>query len=160
MQAANIDESIGEGESAEALVLRLARQKAQCVFNEHIEATVIGSDTVIACDTEILGKPASQAHFMQMMKRLSNRKHLVHTAVACINKHMALDKLVSTEITFADITEAQAMRYWQSGEPKDKAGGYAIQGLAEQFIVHINGSYSAVVGLPLYETKQMLEKLC
>lgn len=159
VQPANIDETALAGEHAKELVIRLAEHKAQHILNTNPEAIVIGSDTLIECDAAVLGKPESQAHFMHMMKTLSNRQHTVHTAVACLTKDQVLCKMVSSEITFATISEQQALAYWQSGEPQDKAGGYAIQGLGEQFITRINGSYSAVVGLPLYETKHMLETL-
>lgn len=155
--AADIDETPLVNENPEALVMRLAQQKAQCVFNKYPSAVVLGSDTLIACDEWILGKPKDQEDFMAMMSRLSDRSHKVHTAVAVVSSKQQLCCIVTSDVSFAHITEAEALAYWHSGEPQDKAGGYAIQGLGEQFVTHISGSYSAIVGLPLYETKRMLE---
>ncbi|WP_395339886.1 Maf family protein [Ningiella sp. W23] len=155
---ANIDEKRGKAESPEHLVKRLALEKAKAVFARHSTGIVLGSDTLIAKDNEVLGKPRDCADFLSMMKVLSESKHLVLTAVAGVAHGQEDCELVATEVTFAKVSTADAQAYWQTGEPQDKAGGYAIQGLAEQFISHISGSYSAVVGLPLYQTKQLLER--
>ncbi|MFC4701059.1 Maf family protein [Glaciecola siphonariae] len=164
IEPADMDESPFEGESAKDLVLRLAKQKAELVLTSHINSEqaddrvlVLGSDTLIECGGEVLGKPTDQGDFLDMMARLSGREHQVHTAVACLSKEHTSIELVSSTIEFADITPEQAHAYWLTEEPSDKAGGYAIQGLGAQFVKRINGSYSAVVGLPLYETKKMLE---
>lgn len=160
VQAANIQETPLANEAPEVLVQRLALEKAQHVLALHPNAVIIGADTLIACDQQILGKPVDQEDFMAMMRTLSNRQHTVHTAVACISASENHCERVSSAVSFAHVSDAEALSYWQSGEPKDKAGGYAIQGLAEQFITHISGSYSAIVGLPLYQTKMMLKRFC
>jgi septum formation protein len=159
VQAADIDETPQAQESPKALVHRLAIEKAKKVLSTNKNAIVIGADTLIAIDGKALGKPSSQSDFLAMMEQLAGRSHQVLTSVACVSAEQSLDLVISTDIEFAPLTKAQALAYWQTGEPQDKAGGYAIQGLGAQFVKRINGSYSAVVGLPLYETKQMLETL-
>jgi septum formation protein len=159
VQPANIDETSQKDESAQALVMRLAIEKAQTILIEQPQALVIGSDTLIVCNERILGKPENKTDFLRMMQMLSNKQHQVLTAVACLTDKERLSQCVSTHVEFAQVSKAEAEAYWLTGEPQDKAGGYAIQGIGAQFVKRINGSYSAVVGLPLYETKQMLEAL-
>ena len=162
-RSADIDESAYQGESATELVVRLANEKAKEIHKQvHKQSNstiVIGADTLIEFHGQILGKPKDQQDFIKMIGMLSDNVHLVHTAVACVTGRNILCELVSTSVEFANVTENAAHLYWQSGEPKDKAGGYAIQGIGGQFVKRINGSYSAVVGLPLFETKGMLDKM-
>lgn len=155
--AANIDESVGADESAYELVMRLATVKAQTALSQYPQAIVIGSDTVISKDTQILGKPTDKFDFLSMMQLLSGSEHEVLTGLAVVSKQRTNAIVVTTKVHFASITEKQALKYWQTGEPIDKAGGYAIQGIGAQFVKSIHGSYTSVVGLPLYETKAMLE---
>jgi len=157
---ADIDEQPIASEPPSELVSRLAKEKANHVLSIYSDAIVIGADTLIACEKHILGKPKDLEDFLAMMSMLSGRSHTVHTAVACLSSQQQAFELVSSQVSFASISEAEALSYWQTGEPKDKAGGYAIQGLGEQFVMNLNGSYSAVVGLPLYHTKQMLQRFC
>jgi len=165
---ADVDETQGAGEVATDYVLRLAISKAQAGFTAQagLKASasldvlpVLGADTIVVVDGEVLGKPTDQADFMRMMRLLSNRQHQVYTAIALISADKQLSTTVKTDVWFSELTEAEMLDYWQSGEPADKAGGYGIQGLASRFIPKIAGSYFAVVGLPLYETNQLLQQL-
>ncbi len=159
----NIDESRHQGEVAEMYVLRLALEKARAglaMLAEGELRPVLGADTVVVCDGEILGKPADREQAMAMLASLSGRSHRVMTAVAMVRadgeEH---SRLSVSDVTLREVSPDEAQAYWHSGEPADKAGGYAIQGLAAIFIEHLEGSYSGVMGLPLYETAQMLAAL-
>ena len=119
------------------------------------ELAVLAADTVVEIDGEVLGKPADNRQAAVFLARLSARKHMVHTAVAivtCDNEYTAIS---SSEVEFAELSERQIRAYVDTGEPLDKAGAYAIQGIAAQFIVKLTGSYSGVMGLPLYETAKI-----
>jgi septum formation protein len=158
----DIDETQLPAEAATDYVVRLARQKAAAgLAAQHTAAPlpVLGADTIVVVDGEVLGKPEHQSDFLRMMRLLSNRQHQVYTAIALATPTQIWSDTVKTEVWFSEISEQQMLDYWQSGEPADKAGGYGIQGLAGRFIPKINGSYFAVVGLPLYETAQLLNKL-
>lgn len=117
---------------------------------------VIGSDTCVVYKNEILGKPLSQDDCLRQLTLLSNNKHQVLTAMSVVQGPLSKSIVVSTEVAFKTLTTQEIMNYWQTGEPQDKAGSYGIQGIAGQFVTQIKGSYSAVVGLPLYETSQLL----
>lgn len=157
---ANIDESVLSGETAHAYVLRLAEQKAKAgLAMSDNDATVLGSDTVVVVDNQILGKPIDQADSQRMLKLLSDRTHQVCTAVAVVNRERVESCLVATDVTFKPLSDVEIDAYWHSGEPADKAGSYGIQGLAGRFVTRIEGSYSAVVGLPLYETSELLSEM-
>lgn len=158
----DIDETQLPGEAATDYVLRLARQKAAAGLAAQQNACklpVLGADTIVVVDGEVLGKPANQTDFLRMMRLLSNRQHQVFTAIALATEQQIWSDTVKTEVWFCELSEQQMLDYWHSGEPADKAGGYGIQGLAGRFIPKIAGSYFAVVGLPLYETAQLLTKL-
>ena len=107
----------------------------------------------------ILGKPVDEDDAVRMLLRLSGRKHQVLTAVAVVNSEQTLYSVVTTEVSFKPLTEAECRRYWHTGEPADKAGAYGIQGLGAVFVAQISGSYSAVVGLPLLETAELLRQV-
>ena len=155
--AADIDEAPLSGETPEDFVRRMAVGKAQAVHAEHPGDTVLGSDTAVVLDGQILGKPTNREHAVDMLLSLSGREHRVLTGVAL--QHATLDYALSdSRVLFGKLTRTQAERYWDSGEPADKAGAYAIQGLAAVFIRRIEGSYSGIMGLPLYETAQLLAK--
>lgn len=160
---ADIDETPFINESPRNLVRRLAISKAEYVAKNHSGKLVIGSDTVVAIDNRILGKPADYEDFMATMALLSNKTHKVYTGICIFNTSQAttlyLDEVLVTEVTMATIDTTEASAYWLTGEPKDKAGGYAIQGIGGKFVKSINGSFSAVVGLPVYETKKMILKI-
>ncbi|MCH8537497.1 MAG: Maf family nucleotide pyrophosphatase [Alkalimonas sp.] len=153
----DVDEQMSEDESALDYVRRLAVSKARAGAEQVLaRLPVLGADTIVVIDGQVLGKPHDKAHFMQMMQWLSGRQHQVHTAVAIICGDQQLDVVVSTQVHFCVLTSAMMEAYWQTGEPVDKAGGYGIQGIGGKFVTRIEGSYSAVVGLPLYETEQLL----
>ncbi len=157
-QVANIDESVLLGESPHYYVERLAIAKAQKIAAKHAGIVVLGSDTSVVVDNEILGKPESEADCISMLSKLSGRKHQVLTSIAAVKDEQVVSKVVSTDVYFKSLTTLEIKRYWQSEEPKDKAGGYGIQGIGGQFVKQIHGCYFAVVGLPLYETAQLLAK--
>lgn len=147
-------------ESAKQFVIRMASEKAQSGFTNLSSVNnndlVLGSDTIVVCQNQVLGKPANFADAKQMLQLLSAQEHEVMTAIAIkTNKELLFD-VVTTKVLFRSISEHEIVQYWQSGEPLDKAGSYAIQGLAGKFVKRIEGSYSSVVGLPLYETEQLL----
>lgn len=168
-QAADIDESVHHNENAKDYVLRLAQEKAQAIFStlpaaQQADTIVIGSDTSVVIDGKILGKPVNEADCVATLLRLENKQHQVLTSIAVINqgqnnKSQVISKLVETQVQFKALTVDEIKRYWQTGEPCDKAGSYAIQGIGGQFVTTIKGSYSAVVGLPLYETAQLLAQV-
>lgn len=155
----DIDETPLADETAEALVVRLAQGKAQAglaLLDDAKAALVLGSDTIVVVDGEILGKPIDRNDALATLRRLSGRSHQVMTAIAVASTQGCPVRLVTTEVTFCELSDAEINGYWETGEPADKAGSYGIQGLGGNFVVAINGSYSAVVGLPLVETKQLI----
>lgn len=159
----DIDESPLAGELPEPYALRLAEQKALQGWSQsaHLcnRSLVLGADTVVVANNQILGKPVDQQDSMRMLTLLSANEHKVLTAIAVTNGDTLQSKLVCTAVKFCTLSAAQMTWYWHTGEPKDKAGSYAIQGLGGQFVTQITGSYSAVVGLPLYETHQLLSQM-
>ena len=153
----NIDESVLAGEAPADYVLRMARAKAQAVRGHAGALPVLGADTIVVLDGVICGKPASAADGLAMLGRLSGRTHTVLTAVALAAAGAApAARLSTSEVTFRRLSHAECLAYWESGEPRDKAGGYAVQGRAAVFIERLNGSYSGVMGLPLFETAELL----
>lgn len=156
----NVEEKTIDGESPQVYVERLALAKAAAglALAPDDDAVVIGSDTSVVVDNKILGKPIDEAHATQMLRQLSGRSHQVLTAVALVSQNRHAVKTSTTDVTFRPLSNAEINAYWQTGEPAGKAGGYAIQGLAAVFIEHINGSYSGVMGLPLYETAALLHE--
>lgn len=153
------DETQFNDEDAKVYVERLARLKAQTgVAMGYKDRPVLGSDTVVVIDNQALGKPKDKADFVATMKRLSGRSHQVLTAIAFASQEMILSDVVTTQVTFKPLSDAEIEAYWLSGEPQDKAGGYGIQGLGGRFVSQLNGSYFAVVGLPLYETDKLLNE--
>lgn len=161
-EAPGVEERRGQMESAENYVERLAQEKAQTVAQQQQEASlVIGSDTLISFQDQVMEKPAHYEHFSQMMKQLSGRTHQVLTSVSVChwNGHSIAGQetaLVTTQVEFAALSDEEIRAYWETGEPHDKAAGYGIQGCGGKFVKRIEGSYFAVVGLPLYETEQLL----
>jgi len=145
-------------ESPEAYVRRLAQEKAAAgLALVDGPAIVIGSDTSVVLDDAILGKPRDQADGLAMLARLSGRAHRVLTAVALVDREgRHRSRLSVSEVVFRNLEAEECLAYWQTGEPADKAGGYAIQGRGAMFIEHLSGSYSGVMGLPLFETAELL----
>jgi septum formation protein len=156
---ADIDESIKHNENPYDYVERLAIQKAQAVaqINES-SAVVLGSDTSVVFEQHILGKPKDQQDCYRMLSMLSGKTHQVYTSIAAVSRQQVVSQVVMTNVEFTVLTEQEILTYWHTGEPQDKAGAYGIQGIAGQFVKTINGSYSAVVGLPLFETTQILQQ--
>lgn len=159
-----VDETPHSGESAAHYVERLARAKAlagwQCPHCQQQPRPVLGADTSVVIDGEVLGKPEDDQQAARMLRRLSGRTHQVLTGVALCWQGECTSSVVLTEVTFRDISEQTIQDYLASGEPADKAGSYGIQGLGGSFVTRINGSYPAVVGLPLAETELLLRALC
>lgn len=150
------------GELPEQYVLRVALDKARYVAREVTtrglaQAPVLGADTEVVLDGEILGKPVDAPHGWAMLRRLAGRTHDVLSGMALIAGSVERTALVCSRVTFASLSDDEITAYWASGEPTDKAGGYAIQGRAAAFITRIEGSYSGIVGLPLYELGQLLQ---
>ncbi|MBK4992136.1 septum formation inhibitor Maf [Pseudomonas sp. S37] len=155
--SAPIDETPLPGESAPAYVERLARAKAAAGLASLAgQAVVLGADTAVVLDGRILGKPENREAALAMLADLSGREHQVLTAVALDDGQRVHSLCVTSKVSFRTIGADEAQRYWASGEPADKAGSYAIQGLGAVFVTGLVGSYSAVVGLPLSETADLL----
>jgi len=158
-QVADIDESHQPGESAEAFVARLAEEKALKVYQDsNKECPVLGADTIVVVDEHILGKPDDYEQACEMLKMLSARQHQVMTAVAMINNDPPETLVNVSDVELIELDQAMIDAYWQTGESLGKAGAYAIQGIAGQFIKEIRGSYSSIMGLPLYETRLLLAR--
>jgi len=163
-ETVDVDESTLGGESPEAYVERMARTKVDAGWQRMQQrnlprAPVLSADTTVALDGKIFGKPAHREEAATMLAALSGRSHEVFTAVA-LKADDWLESVVSrSEVRFATLSAAQIAEYVESGECDDKAGAYGIQGRAGRFVVELRGSYSGVVGLPLYETAQLLDKL-
>jgi septum formation protein len=155
----DIPEQVLPEESPEAYVRRLALEKAAAgLLLADGPAIIIGSDTSVVLDDDILGKPCDKADGLAMLARLSGRSHRVLTAVALMDDGgRKASRLSVSEVVFSNLSTAQCQAYWDTGEPSDKAGGYAIQGRAAAFIEHLSGSYSGVMGLPLFETAELLQ---
>ncbi|EPA0078016.1 MULTISPECIES: Maf family protein [Enterobacter] len=152
-----IEEKRAEGESAQQYVSRLAREKAQAgVVQTPRDLPVLGADTIVILNGEVLEKPHDADHAARMLRKMSGQTHQVITAVALADSQNVLDCLVVTDVTFRVLTDDEIAAYIASGEPMDKAGAYGIQGLGGCFVRKINGSYHAVVGLPLVETYELL----
>jgi septum formation protein len=158
-QIAPIDENALPGESPIAYVERLALSKAQAglaALTDTADTVVLGADTAVVLDGRILGKPTDRVDALATLSDLSGRTHEVLTAVALVSRERQVSRVVTSQVTFRALSQAEIEAYWASGEPQDKAGCYGIQGLAAVFVSQLQGSYSAVVGLPLCETAALL----
>lgn len=166
---ADIDETPFAKEDAADYVKRMALEKAKAaaVLSQQAQlvpserAIILGSDTSVVSDGEILGKPENYEHAKAMLRSLSGCTHQVMTSICMLDSRFdhAVVKNVVTHVTFRRISDVEIAQYWQSGEPQDKAGSYGIQGLGSIFVEQISGSYSAVVGLPMFETAQLLQEV-
>lgn len=159
----DIDESVLPLEAPEHYVLRLAREKAQTCVQAIARRgltvlPVLAADTTVCADGEILGKPDNNEHAAAMLRSMSGRWHSVHTGIAVANGNQIEVLLSSTQVEMKTLTEQEIAAYIASGEPRDKAGAYGIQGVAGAFISRIEGSYSGVMGLPVFEAAQLLQK--
>lgn len=157
VRCAAVDESRLPDETAADYVLRLALAKVRAVRSAWPDdLPVLGADTVVELDGDLLTKPAGREEGLAMLARLSGRAHRVYTGVALSVGNGEQVRLSSSTVWFRELTQAEREAYWDSGEPLGKAGGYAIQGRAAVFIRRLEGSYSGVMGLPLYETAELL----
>lgn len=161
VQAVDIDETQKHNEPVLAYVQRLAMEKAQRGFDtirNDNKLPVLGSDTIVEIDGLILGKPENRQQAKKMLQQLSAQKHTVHTSVAIVTEGKSLIDTSSTQVLFKTLKDQEIDLYLATGEADDKAGSYAIQGIAAQFIKNINGSFSGVMGLPLFETAELLKQ--
>jgi septum formation protein len=161
---AEVTEAPHLDEPPQEYVRRLAREKATVVANIVKDKAmavlpVLGADTEVVLEGEVLGKPRDRLHGISMLQRLSGKTHDVLTAVALVHDNQLYEALSESRVTFARLTAGDIARYWASGEPNGKAGGYAIQGRAAAFITHIEGSYSGIVGLPLHDIVRLLKRI-
>lgn len=158
-----VSELVLPGEAADAYVTRVTREKAErawkIMFLRRLPLrTVLAADTTVVLDGKILGKPADMKEAMDMLRSLSGKTHQVMTSVAVQNDDEIWQQTQISEVTFAPLTDEIIRAYCSTSEPYDKAGGYAVQGQAATFITRIVGSYSGIMGLPLFETSQLLRQ--
>ncbi|MEM7194505.1 MAG: Maf family protein [Pseudomonadota bacterium] len=156
VESADVDETRLPDETAAEMTLRLALRKAEKVHSHYPDSFVLGGDTTVSIDEEILGKPNDRKQAVDMLLRLSGRTHEVYSAVAIRGEFGSKEVLSTTAVTFRSLTAEDINTYCDSDEPYDKAGGYGIQGPAGQFVTRIDGSFSGVMGLPLWHTQQLL----
>lgn len=158
----DIDEACAPDEAPLHYVERLAAVKAQTLWNRLAAGErrpVLGSDTTVAIDQHILGKPRDEPDAVRMLQLLSGRTHQVYTAVALRHANGCEQRVSVSDVTFRTLSIDECSAYWRTGEPADKAGGYAVQGLAAVFIERVAGSYSGIMGLPLFETAELLRSV-
>ncbi len=153
---ADIDETPIQDESAETYVGRLAQTKAQAGWQPG--QLNLGADTIVVKDGALLGKPQNRAHCIQMLQQLSGCAHQVFTGVALFNGDVTYSKVVTSTVYLRPISVDETAWYWETGEPQDKAGAYALQGLGGIFVKRVEGSYSNVIGLPMLETEDLLKQ--
>ncbi len=163
-RGADVSEVVLPNESPETYVARVTQEKALAAWStvqaRHLPPLpVLAADTTVVVDQSILGKPADKAEAILMLRQLAGRSHWVLTSIALKYQHQLLQVTQQSEVTFAQLSEEQILNYCDSSEPYDKAGGYGIQGMAARFITEIKGSYSGIMGLPLYETAELLSHL-
>lgn len=160
VQSADLDETPQPAESPQAYVERLAGEKSAWVqAHDHTGLPILAADTSVICDKHILGKPTDTAEAVSMLQQLSGRTHQVYTAMSLRAGMQHWQALSITDVTFRPLTLTEIHAYCRTSEPVDKAGAYAIQGLAGAFVAHIQGSFSGVVGLPIFETAILLENI-
>jgi septum formation protein len=158
ISSSEVDESFDPALAPKEVVMELADRKAQTVFKENQNAYVIGSDTIVVADNQILGKPADEAEAFTMLKSLSGKQHEVFTGVSIVSPLGTTKFYERTEVWFWELTDEMIRSYVKSGEPLDKAGAYGIQQLGSMLVKKINGDYFAVVGLPVSRTIRELKK--
>ncbi|MEH7249905.1 Maf family protein [Neobacillus niacini] len=159
VSCSEVDESFDPTLSPEDVVMDLAERKAQVIFKVNPDSFVIGSDTIVVVDQQVLGKPTDEADAMGMLEKLSGRKHDVYTGVSILSPNGIACFYEKTEVWFWELTDEEIKSYVQSGEPLDKAGAYGIQQLGSMLVKKINGDYFAVVGLPVAKTYRELKRL-
>ena len=157
MICADIDEIVPEKVLPQEVVMSLALQKAQAVAKDHRKSAVVGSDTVVALDGKILGKPRSEKEAAEMLRSLSGRIHKVYTGVAIVCGEKVTSFFEETEVEFYPLTDQEILDYVATGEPMDKAGAYGIQGRGAVLVKRINGDYFNVMGLPISKVYRELK---
>jgi septum formation protein len=157
VQPANIDESYITGETPRQHAERLAREKSTAI--DAADSVVIGSDTIVVVDGDVLGKPRNRAHAVQMLTRLSGRSHTVMTGVAVRWRGRIVSDLVEVGVTFRPLSAVDVERYVDTGEPMDKAGAYGIQGYGATIVERVDGDYFAVMGLSLNRLVRLMAEL-
>jgi len=155
-RGANLDETPQRKEAPRDYVARVAAEKACAIRRVDTALPVLGADTTVVVDGEMFGKPQGRAQGLAMLARLSGRVHEVFSAVALADARGVAVAMSVSAVRFRTLSDEECRLYWESGEPEDKAGAYAIQGLAAAFIESLHGSYSGVMGLPLFETAALL----
>ncbi len=156
IEPADIDETPQKGETPPRLAERLAQTKAQAIADRHPDACVLAADTVVSVGRRLLEKAADEAEVTRFLRLLSGRNHRVHTAVAVAHAGRLATRVVETRVAFKTLSDAEIAAYVATGDWRGKAGGYGIQGPAGAFVRRIVGSHPAVMGLPLYETVNLL----
>jgi septum formation protein len=156
--SSEVDESFKLGLPPDEVVMQLAERKAQAVFKDNPDSFVIGADTIVVANNEVLGKPADEAEAIQTLKVLSGKQHEVYTGVSIMSPTSSIRFYEKTEVLFWELTDSEIELYVKSGEPLDKAGAYGIQQLGSMLVKKINGDYFAVVGLPVARTIRELKK--
>jgi septum formation protein len=156
VSGAHIDESVHGGERPHDYVQRMARTKAQTIWEQDLSLPVLGADTTVVLDGTVFGKPADRADALRMLGLLSGRTHEVLTAVALASTQGLAMRVSVSAVRFRGLGADEIAAYWETGEPRDKAGAYAVQGLGAVFIESLSGSFSGVMGLPLFETSELL----
>ena len=157
----DIDETFHTNENVINFVQRLAKEKAEQgrrTIARNSEQPVLGADTIVTLGQHVLGKPKDFEQAVSMLKLLSGKTHQVMTAIHLCNDTKSYSAINVSDVVFREISDNEIYDYCKTGEPMDKAGSYAIQGLGAQFIANINGSYSGIMGLPLFETSQLIDK--
>ena len=159
----DVTEIVLPGELPGVYVARVTQEKAQAAWDAVVARRlflhpVLAADTTVVINQEILGKPANRDEAVAMLSKLAGNTHQVLTSIAIKYQHQILQCTQTSDVTFAALNDVQIAAYCDSAEPYDKAGGYGIQGMAARFITHISGSYSGIMGLPLYETTNLLDR--
>lgn len=156
IEPADVDETPRAGENAVNYVRRLAQSKAQASWRPGY--LNLGADTIVCIEDKLLGKPENEAHCIDMLLQLSGRTHQVATGIALHNGEETWSDVVTSDVLFRSVSRREAKAYWMTGEPQDKAGSYALQGFGGIFVERIEGSYSSIIGLPMAETEQLLNR--
>ena len=158
VEAADIEETMDPQKPLPEEIQKLAKAKAAAVFAKHPEALVLGSDTIVVLDGEVLGKPADEDDAVRMLRELSGRTHQVLTGVCLLGPGFCKTDVSVSHVTFAVMSEAEIREYVASGDPLDKAGAYGIQSMAARYITGIEGDYYAIMGLPVHLVYELLKQ--
>lgn len=158
VHSADINEARWHDEAPDAYVRRVARAKAEAVLARYPDRTILAADTIVVCQERVLGKPHDAAEARAMLALLSGRRHVVFTGMALLRDGGAHVSVEQTDVWFAALSDDEIAVYIESGEPLDKAGAYAVQGLGSRFVERIDGLYSTVVGLPVARLYQLLQR--